>query len=117
MGNQVEVPSNVTLKGIDGIDKDLEFTIDNKTITIGRDPGCNITLKDEHASNKHCQVVFRSGHFTVIDLGSLNSTKVNDKVYVQKNLSNGYVITVGKNRILFSWEGAEEVPETEGDEK
>ena len=112
MGSEVDVPPDVSLKVIEGVDKDLEFSINNKTITIGRDAGCDMPLKDEHASNKHCQVVFRSGHFTVIDLGSLNSTKVNDRIYVQKNLSNGDVITVGKNRILFTWEGAGEVPDT-----
>jgi len=117
MSNQVEVPPDVSLKVIEGVDKDLEYTIGNKTITIGRDAACDMTLKDEHSSNKHCQVVFRSGHFTVIDLGSLNSTKVNDRIYVQKNLNNGDVITVGKNRILFTWEGAGEVPDTGEEEE
>ena len=117
MSDQVTVPPDVTLRVIEGVDKDTEFTIENKTITIGRDAVCDMVLTDEHASKKHCQVVFRSGHFTVIDLGSLNSTKVNDRVYVQKNLSNGDIITVGKNRILFTWEGAEEAADSEEEDE
>ena len=109
MTEKVIVPSDVTLEVIDGVDKGAIFTIDNKTITIGREETCNFKLTDEHVSKKHAQVVFRGGHFTAIDLGSLNKTKVNDNIYVQKNLTNGDIITVGKTKIKFSWEGQTEV--------
>ena len=109
MTEKVIVPSDVTLEVIDGVDKGTIFTIDNKTITIGREGSCNFKLTDEHVSKKHAQVVFRGGHFTAIDLGSLNKTKVNDNVYVQKNLTNGDIITVGKTKIKFAWEGQTEI--------
>lgn len=104
MDEKINIPPDVKLEVVDGIDKGAEFTIDNKTITIGREDTCNFKLKDEHVSKKHAQIVFRGGHFTVIDLGSLNKTKVNDNVYVQKNLTHGDIISLGTTKIKFVWE-------------
>ncbi len=112
MTEKVLVPSDVILEVIEGEDKGKTYNIDNKTVTIGREGACNFKLADEHASKKHAQIVFRGGHFTVIDLGSLNKTMVNDKVYVQKNLTDGDVITLGKSKIKFIWEGQTEIDES-----
>ena len=105
---KVQVPPNVTLKVIEGVDEGKLFTISNKTMTIGREDVCNIKLSDEYVSKKHCQIVFRGGHFTAIDLGSLNKTKVNDHIYVQKNLKNDDILTLGKTKLRFNWEEQDE---------
>jgi pSer/pThr/pTyr-binding forkhead associated (FHA) protein len=81
--------------------KKFKHIVDHKSITIGRDEDCNLKILDGHVSGQQCQVVYRHGHFTVIDLGSLNKTRVNDKVYVQKNLTDGDVISIGKTKITF----------------
>jgi pSer/pThr/pTyr-binding forkhead associated (FHA) protein len=101
-------PKNVSLEVVKGEDTGKTYAVTNKTITIGRAPVCDIKLADKYASNKHCQVVFRGGHFTVIDLGSLNKTKVNGNMYVQKNLRNGDIIRVGKSELKFKWEAMDE---------
>ena len=103
------LPRNVTLEIVAGADAGKIIPVDNKTITIGRDEGCDITLKDEYASAKHCQVVFRyrTGHFTVIDLGSLNKVKVNGTIYVQRNLRSEDIIQVGQTEIKFIWPKAD----------
>ena len=108
MGDQIKVPDNVLLKVIDGPDQGKEFKIKNKTISIGRSDACDFRISDKFASNKHCQVVFRNDHFTVIDLGSLNKTKVNNKIYVQKNLRKDDVISIGKTKITFCWDDMDE---------
>lgn len=105
---KIEIPSNVTLKIIDGQEAGTDFTITKKSIIIGREDISDLKLTDQHTSNRHCQIVFRSGHFTAIDLGSLNKTKVNDKIYVQKNLRDKDIITLGKTKIQFNWEGQDE---------
>ena len=104
MSSKVQIPSNVTLEVIEGVDKGSMFTISNKTITIGRESVCNIILADKYVSKKHCQIVFRRDHFTAIDLGSLNKTKVNNNIYVQKNLKDDDIITLGKTKLQFHWE-------------
>jgi pSer/pThr/pTyr-binding forkhead associated (FHA) protein len=101
-------PESVSLEIVKGENKGETYPVTNKTMTIGRAPVCDIKLADKYASNKHCQIVFRGGHFTVIDLGSLNKTKVNGNMYVQKNLRNGDVIRVGKSELKFTWEAMDE---------
>lgn len=108
MADQIKIPDNVILKVIDGPDQGMEFKISNKTISIGRSDTCDFVLSDKYTSNKHCQVVFRNDHFTVIDLGSLNKTKVNNKIYVQKNLRKDDVISIGKTKIAFCWDDMDE---------
>jgi pSer/pThr/pTyr-binding forkhead associated (FHA) protein len=75
-------------------------------VTIGRDPQCDLHLADPYVSRKHCQIVFRGDHFTMMDLGSLNKTRVKEKEYIQKNLKDGYVIVLGKTQLRFRWPNA-----------
>jgi pSer/pThr/pTyr-binding forkhead associated (FHA) protein len=118
MGEQgdIVIPKNVTLEVVKGEDKGQVYTIINKTMTIGRAPVCDIKLTDKYISNKHCQIVFRGGHFTVIDLGSLNKTKVNGTMYVQKNLINGDIVRVGKTELKFNWEAMDESSISDADD-
>ena len=103
------LPRNVTLEIIKGEDAGKIIPVKTKTITIGRGDGCDVKLADQYASAKHCQVVFRyrTGHFTVIDLGSLNKVKVNGVIYVQRNLRHGDIIQVGGTEFKFTWSKAD----------
>lgn len=104
MEEEIIIPKDVFLEVISGNDKGIKFPVENKTITIGRNESCDLKLSDEFVSNKHCQVVFRDDHFTIIDLQSLNKTKVNGNVFQQRNLNSGDVITLGKTEIRFNWD-------------
>jgi pSer/pThr/pTyr-binding forkhead associated (FHA) protein len=99
------LPRNVTLTITKGADAGKVIPVKTKTITIGRGEGCDIKLADSYVSAKHCQVVFRyrTGHFTIIDLGSLNKVKVNGALYVQRNLKSNDVIQLGQTEIKFVW--------------
>ena len=101
----VILPKNVTLEIVKGADAGKTIAINNKTVTIGRGEGCDVRLADAYVSAKHCQIVFRyrTGHFTVIDLGSLNKVKVNGNMYVQRNLKNNDVIQLGQTEMTFHW--------------
>ena len=101
-------PPDVFLEVLDGDREGLLFPITEKTVTIGREPGCDLVLQDPYVSRKHCQVVFRGDHFTVLDLGSLNKTKVRNNTYIQRNLKHDYILTLGKTRLRFVWENATE---------
>jgi len=105
---EIVLPPDVRLVVESGEDQGQSFELTGKTMTIGRAPVCDIRLGDGYVSNKHCQIVFRRDHFTVIDLNSLNKTRVNDQVYIQKNLKNGDVLTLGKTKMRFDWEEQEE---------
>jgi pSer/pThr/pTyr-binding forkhead associated (FHA) protein len=101
-------PPDVFLEVLDGAREGLLFPITDKTVTIGREPGCDLVLQDPYVSRKHCQIVFRGDHFTVLDLGSLNKTKVKNNPYIQKNLKHDYILSLGKTRLRFVWEKANE---------
>lgn len=101
-------PPDVFLEVLDGAREGLLFPITDKTVTIGREPGCDLVLQDPYVSRKHCQIVFRGDHFTVLDLGSLNKTKVKNNPYIQRNLKHDYILSLGKTRLRFVWEKANE---------
>jgi pSer/pThr/pTyr-binding forkhead associated (FHA) protein len=99
----IELPPDVYLEVTKKDGEVFTFPITKKTVTIGRDPGCDLHLADEYVSRKHCQIVFRGSHFTVIDLGSLNKTEVKGKEYIQKNLMTGTVLKLGETQLRFVW--------------
>ncbi len=104
MEPDVELPLDAYLEVTKKGGEILKFPIAKKTVTIGRDPGCDLCLQDPYVSRKHCQIVFRGEHFTVIDLQSLNKTVVKGKEYIQKNLMPGNVLNLGETRLVFGWD-------------
>ena len=104
MDEYIDFPKGVSLEIIEGGDAGMTFPIVNKTITIGRAESSDMQLSDEYVSNKHCQIVYREDHFTVIDLQSLNKTKVNGNIFQQRNLNSGDILTLGKTSIQFIWD-------------
>jgi pSer/pThr/pTyr-binding forkhead associated (FHA) protein len=106
MESGADFPSDVYLEVTKKSGEVSRFAITKKTVTIGRDPGCDLRLDDPYVSRKHCQVVFRGDHFTVMDLGSLNKTVVKGKRYIQKNLMPGNVLTLGETQLTFLWDGS-----------
>lgn len=66
-----------------------------RTVTIGRDPGCDIVIDDPYASPRHCVLI--EGAFcvwTVRDLGSTNGT------YVMPGGRRGLRLPTGGARVL-----------------
>ena len=64
--------------------------------TIGRQDGCELTVRSSQVSRKHCQLFEKKGLLLVKDLGSSNGTIVNNqKVDDQRVLEPGDVLTVG----------------------
>ncbi|MEK7467425.1 MAG: protein kinase [Planctomycetota bacterium] len=46
---------------------------------IGREPACSFVLNDTNVSRKHCEIVSKSGNWSVRDLGSRNGTYLNGR--------------------------------------
>jgi pSer/pThr/pTyr-binding forkhead associated (FHA) protein len=46
-------------------------------LTVGRAPGCQVTLDDTYASQIHARLFARDGQLFVEDLGSTNGTWIN----------------------------------------
>ncbi len=71
-------------------------------VTIGRHPDCDVVLNDQEVSRQHAEVRREDGQFLVVDLGSLNGTKVNGVgAKAPRPLEDGDTITIGAHSIRF----------------
>ena len=71
-------------------------------ITIGRLPDCDIVLPNEEVSRQHAEVRREEGGFVLVDLDSLNGTKLNGAgVRGPRELHDGDTITIGSHTIRF----------------
>jgi hypothetical protein len=71
-------------------------------VTIGRHPDCDVVLNDQEVSRQHAEVRRDEGGFLLVDLGSLNGTKVNGAgVKAPRPLEDGDTITIGAHTIRF----------------
>jgi hypothetical protein len=72
-------------------------------LTVGRAPGCQITLDDTYASQLHARIFRKDGQLYVEDLGSTNGTYLNrKKVTAPVALRKGDRLQVGKTVMELS---------------
>lgn len=76
--------------------------ITEQPVTIGRHPECDVVLNDHEVSRQHAEARREGGEFVVVDLGSLNGTKVNGTgVKSPRTLADGDTIVIGAHTIRF----------------
>lgn len=76
--------------------------LDTERVTIGRQGGCTITIRDTNVSREHVQLRRRPNGWTLRDLGSTNGTKLNGvRVEGEQMLTNGDVIMLGAIKVTF----------------
>jgi hypothetical protein len=70
--------------------------LERGTITIGRNPACNLQLDSPYISRQHARIDVRDAGPVLVDLGSRNGSRVNGLAASgPTRLSAGDVITVG----------------------
>ncbi len=57
----------------------MSYPISGRELTIGRAPGCGITVDDSYVSSLHARLARSNSQTIVEDLGSRNGTWVNEK--------------------------------------
>ena len=72
-----------------------QYTLTDRSITMGRSPEADIIILDERASRMHCGVKLWEGNYYIKDLQSKNGTWVNSKRVEMQQLHPGDVIRVG----------------------
>jgi two-component system, NtrC family, sensor kinase len=88
-----------TLRVIQGPDKGRVIDIDGESSIIGRDPACEIPLRDPGVSRNHARLDLKNGKSVLKDLGSSNGTLVNGVRVREATLQTGDQIRVG-NTVL-----------------
>jgi len=81
--------------------KGARFLIDQSQSSIGRATDSQIFLDDVTVSRKHAAIEVEDGVFTLIDLGSLNGTYLNNQSVAKSALKTGDEIQIGKFHMLF----------------
>lgn len=76
--------------------------ISDQPVTIGRHPDCDVVLNDSEVSRQHAEVRREDDSFVIVDLGSLNGTKVNGAgVKGARTLIDGDTIVIGAHTLQF----------------
>ena len=76
-------------------------TVGEETLVIGRMADCDVAVRDEGVSRRHAEIRRQGNEIVVVDLGSMNGTKVNGAGIRQHRLHDGDEITVGSSRLRF----------------
>ena len=88
------------------------FTLDKDFISVGRDPGNDITINHPQISRQHARLMRQGGMLVLEDLGSTNGTFVNGmRLTSPHTLANGDVVGLGDSVTLTFYgqpSGAEE---------
>ena len=81
----------------------MRYELRSEETLIGRNPTTDVTLLDESISREHAIILFdpATRSYTIEDLQSTNSTKVNGKRIRSAELSPGDEIEIGRTRFRF----------------
>ena len=80
--------------------KTLELTLDNPTITIGRDPASDLILTEDHVSRHHCRIESHVDCIVLTD-SSTNGTSIKPDNADEILVKRGSVTLYGKGLLFF----------------
>jgi len=93
--------STIELTGEDTVTE--VFPLRNEVTRVGRSLECEIVISDPHISSQHLQIEKTRQGFTILDLGSINGTFINDVKLINSTLlKEGDVILLGITKLVFS---------------
>ena len=74
-----------TLVVVHGPDHGKSFDINGDSLVIGRDPSCDVSLRDPGISRQHARLELKGNQYILKDLGSSNGTCINGVCSVVTN--------------------------------
>ena len=90
-----EISQKYDLKIVRGPQTGLDITLSEGTLTVGRDPQCDIFLNDMTVSRKHATIEVGKTGCVIKDDNSFNGVWVNDRNVDVCLLKTGDVIQIG----------------------
>ena len=82
--------------------------IGDQPIVIGRDHGCDLLILHPSVSRRHCEIRLDDGRYRVRDLGSTNTTRLNERVVESAELADGDHLIIGESIVKFIGDGSVE---------
>jgi adenylate cyclase len=80
--------------------------LEKREVVIGRKDGCDVVLRFDNVSGRHCRLVLSAGYWYVIDLNSSNGVKVNDVRTKDRRIDPGDVLSVAKHAFTVKYDPA-----------
>ncbi|TJY62110.1 FHA domain-containing protein [Sinimarinibacterium sp. CAU 1509] len=90
----------------DSTGQSQDFPLTKERVTIGRHPDNDIPLNDKAVSGHHAVVITILQDSFLEDLDSTNGTQVNGKAIAKHPLSDGDLISIGRNTLKYEGEAA-----------
>src|SRR5512140_2374246 len=85
--------------------KPVEHVLDEASITLGRDKGCQVVLAQQAVSRNHARISQEGNLFFLEDLGSAYGTQINGKPLPKgekHRLRNGDIIAIAQFDVTFT---------------
>lgn len=82
------------------------IVLEKRDLIIGRKDGCDIVLRFDNVSGRHCRLVLSAGYWYVIDLNSSNGIKVNGVRTKDRRLDSGDILSVAKHDFTIKYDPA-----------
>ena len=98
---------------LSGPTKGQRVTIEQKPMTLGRDPDCAVVVQDDEVSRKHAVLEHRTDGLFIRDLESMNKILVNKREVRESRLKHGDVIEIGRTSFLVQALVQAEISETD----
>jgi hypothetical protein len=79
-----------------------QFPIPPAGVVIGRSPDADVVIASSDVSRRHAEILPEQGGWVLVDLGSTNGVRLNDRaVGVPTLLTDGDVIEIGSAELVF----------------
>jgi len=89
------------LRITDSAGQEKNYSLTQKSVSIGRDKGNDLVLPDKGVSRYHAKLKKHKKGYQLIDLDSINGTFVNDQSVKSLELNNLDRIKIGSNTLIF----------------
>ncbi|MDR2170935.1 MAG: FHA domain-containing protein [Planctomycetaceae bacterium] len=82
------------------------INLERRDLVIGRKDSCDVVLRFDNVSGRHCRLVLSAGYWYVVDLNSSNGVKVNNVKTQDRRLDPGDVLAVAKHEFTIKYDPA-----------
>jgi general secretion pathway protein A len=93
-------PPRILIKR-NGREDQEEFTLDKRSVTLGRLKGNDILINDSAISTHHAKIITLDGQYYILDLDSKHGTYVNNERITRCRLKSGDAITLSPKKHLL----------------
>jgi DNA-binding NtrC family response regulator len=92
---------SATLTVVEGLDQGRTVAVEGRPVVIGKDPACDLVLRDPSVSRRHAVISAGADGFQLEDLGSTNGTEVNGVGVKAGRLPASCRVVIGDTTLAF----------------